>query len=327
MLAKQSLNFDTILYRVKSGDSLNKIINNYYGKVSLQRRNEIIAIIQADNPKLKNPDMIKANQLLQIDIPPQYCAAPRSRKLTPLLNIDKAFLKPLQQQYQTASPKEKNFMRTLTPYILGSAGAATTMVDKTFQTNAPLVAKIAELYNQYKENKITKGQYDGRRNALLNKLKTKLGPVNYLLNGKSSPNEVIRISRTKGSAPTKNIRQQVSRMGRLSKIASRGGIVLSAAGLGLACYNIANTDNSNKKNEILVESLGALAGGAAYGIIAGVSLLLMATPVGWVAALVIGIGSVVAGAYAGNYAKNLYNTNFKKVNLSSSMGVTQWCKK
>lgn len=326
MLAKQSLNFDTILYRVKSGDSLNKIINNYYGKVSLQRRNEIIATIQADNPKLKNPDMIQANQLLQIEIPPQYCAAPRSQKLTPLLNIDKAFLKPLQQQYQTASPKEKSFLNTMTPYMIGGGAASMTMVDKTFQTNAPLVAKIADLYNDYKASKITKGQYDSGRKAILNKLKTNLGYINTLLNGKRSPNEVIRISRTKGSVPTKNISQQVAKMSKLSKLASGSGFALSFVGLGIACNQISNTNDVQVKNEILFESFGSFFGGVAYGGAATLGIIIMGTPIGWVGALVIGAGSVLVGMAAGDTAKTLYTMNGNKVDYTKITKVNLLCK-
>jgi len=325
MLPKQSLNTDTILYRVQPGDSLNKIINNYYGKVPLQKRNDIIATIQADNPKLKNPDRIQANQLLQIDIPPQYCATPRAQKLTPLLNIDKALLKPLQQQYQVASPKEKRTISLLTPMMIGT-GAATTMIDKTFQTNTPLVAKIAELYNEYKENKITKGQYDSGRKALLTKLKTNLGPINALLNGKKSPNEVIRISRTKGSVPTRNITQQVAKMSKLSRVASGGGFVLSIAGLGIACNQIANTSDVQVKNEIFVESVGGFAGGLIYATSATLVLAIMATPVGWVGALIIGVGGGLAGIGAGYGAKTLYTTRGNKIDLTKITKVNQLCR-
>jgi len=70
-----------------------------------QRRQAIIQQIQADNPKVKTPNHIAPNQLLFIDIPPQYCAAPREERATPILSIAKYQLKPLQQQWNTASPK------------------------------------------------------------------------------------------------------------------------------------------------------------------------------------------------------------------------------
>lgn len=59
---------DTIIYHVRAGDSLSRIISNYYGSVSLQKRQAIVAQIQNDNPKVTNPHQIMPNQLLLIDI-------------------------------------------------------------------------------------------------------------------------------------------------------------------------------------------------------------------------------------------------------------------
>jgi hypothetical protein len=185
---------------------------------------------------------------------------------------------------------------------------------------------MVENYNDYKANNLTKGQYDYRRNTLLNRLKTKLGPTNILLNGTKSPNEVLRISRKKGSLPTQTMTQQINRMNRLSKIASRGGIVLSVAGLGVACHQISNTDNNQTKNEILVESLGGLGGGIVFGAMSALTVMLMATPVGWTAALVIGAGSVLSSYGAGQLAKNVYSTSGTHIDLASATKVAELCK-
>ena len=324
MQGLQSLSSDTVLYRVKPGDSLNKIINHYFGTVTLQTRNELIDDIVRKNSALKNPNVIYPNQLLQIDIPPQYCASPLANKITPFINMDKGHLKSLQNQYRAANPKERSLLSALTPVMLGAGAASVTMVDKTFKTNTPLVANIAEIYNDFKSGKITKGQYDGQRKKILSKLKAKLGPTNLLLNGNKPLNEVIRISRKKGKKPTKNIAQQVKRMGKLSKLASRGGgVLLSATALGVSCYEIANTEDITKKNEILVENLGALGGGLIYGTI--VTVLLIGTPIGWIAALAIGVGAALTGYGAGQGVKYLYTKSGTKVDITKAMGVNHLC--
>jgi hypothetical protein len=197
------------------------------------------------------------------------------------------------------------------------------MVNQTFKSNTPLIAEIAENYNNYKADDLSKGQYDYRRKTLLNRLKAKLGPTNMLLNGGKSPHEVLRISRKKGSAPTQIMTQQINRMGRLSKLASRGGVVLSVAGLGVACHEIGNTDDKQQKNEILVESLGAVIGGAAYGGV--VTVLLIGTPIGWVAALAIGVGSVAASYGFGAGFKYFYTTHGTHVDLASLTNVNLLC--
>jgi len=324
MQTTQSLTTDTILYRVKPGDNINKIINNYFGTVSPQKRKDVTSTIVSLNSSIKDPNIIHPNQLLQIEIPSKYSASPLANKIAPVLNIDKTHLNTMQQQYKAANVKERSMLSALTPIMLGTGAASITMVDKTFKTNAPLVAKIAELYNEFKANKITKGQYDGRRQKLLNKLKMKLGPTKLLLNGTKSINEVVRISRLKGKKPISNVTRQVKRMGKLSKFASRGGVVLSVVGLGVACYEIANTQNVTVKNEILVESLGALGGGLIYGAV--VTVLLISTPIGWIAALAIGVGGALAGYGSGKGIKYLYTISGTKIDITKAMGVNYLCR-
>lgn len=72
--------------------------------------------------------------------------------------------------------------------------------------------------------------------------------------------------------------------------------------------------------------MGGVAGGAVYGLATTVTVLLMAAPIGWAAALVIGLGSVAAGYAGGSIAKNIYDTYGNKYDLTSGLGVSQLCK-
>ncbi len=193
-----------------------------------------------------------------------------------------------------------------------------------FSPYQPLLSEMAENYNDYKANAKTRGQYDYKRQSLISRLKAKLGPTNYLLNGNKPPNEILRISRKKGQTPTHVITRQASQMKTLSKLASRGGVVLSAAGLGVACHEMANTNDKQKKNEILVESLGGLVGGAASGLV--VSVLFIGTPIGWVAALAIGVGSVATSYVTGQLAKNTYTTYGSHIDLASITHANELCR-
>lgn len=323
MLTGKTTDLDTILYRVHLGDSLSKIISHYYGPVSLQSQNNIISQIKADNPEITNPNLIYPGQSLVIDIPKKSTSTPITQP-TSIIHADKNTITPLQQQWNKSTPQEKNLLSALAPVMLGSGSASMMMLDTTFKTNAPLVAEIAENYNDFKENKMTRGQYDYRRQKLLNQLKSKLGPTKHLLDGNKSANEILRITRPRGSSPTVNITRQISKMNTLSKIASRGGVVLSVAGLGVACHQIANTDNKQEKNEILVESLGGFGGGLIYGAVA--TIFLVGTPVGWVAALVIGVGGAVTGYGTGKIAKHFYTTSGTNIDFNSSLRVNSLCK-
>lgn len=325
MLSQKTSTLDTIFYRVRPGDNLGKIIHHYFGKVSLQQQKFIINQIQADNPEITNPNLIYPGQALVIDIPVKSTPTPLTQP-APVIHANKNTIKPLQQQWKKSTPQEKELLSALAPVMLGTGTAGMMMLDTTFKTNAPLVAEMAENYNAYKENKMTKGQYDYRRQKLLSNLKSRLGPTKHLLNGNKSANEILRISRSKGSSPTVNISRQINKMNTLSKIASRGGIVLSVAGLGVACHQIANTANTQEKNEILVESMGGFAGGLAYGAAASLVIMIMATPVGWVGALVIGIGGAAISYGTGQASKKLYTTYGSHINLANISNVNNVCR-
>src|SRR5690625_6922922 len=117
------------------------------------------------------------------------------------------------------------------------------------------------------------------------------------------------------ASPSADIDREVRLMTGASKVASRGGIALSVVGLGIACHEIAHTESRDHQNDIPVESGGSLIGGLAFGLGAGIGLALMATPVGWVGALVIGAGGALTGEAAGRRAKTLYDLSGRKSEL------------
>ena len=85
------------------------------------------------------------------------------------------------------------------------------------------------------------------------------------------------------------------------------------------------TEPRDRQNDILVESGGSLIGGLAFGLGAGIGLALMATPVGWVGALVIGAGGALTGYAGGRGFKALYDLSGRRVDLVERLGVSQVC--
>ena len=325
MLIRNSLDSDTIIYNVKAGDSLHRIIKTYHGSISLQQQNDIVSKIMTDNPEIKNPNLIYSGQILIIDIPQQYTAMPGFIR-APIISADETIISTLKSDIQRSTPPEKDLITSLAPILLGTGATGLTMIDRTFKSNTSLLTEMVENYNDYKADKISKGQYDYRRKKLVNRIKAKLGPTNALLNGNRSPNEVLRISRKKVSVPTQVMTRQIGRMGRVARLASKGGAVLSIVGLGVACHDIANTDDKQRKNEILVESLGGVTGGLLYGAAVTTSIIIIATPVGWLAGLVIGVGGILASYTGSEIAKSMYDIYGNNVDLISETGVKSICK-
>jgi hypothetical protein len=61
--------------------------------------------------------------------------------------------------------------------------------------NRALMAEVSDLYGQYKAGHLTKGQYDYRRRAALDRLKRNLGPAERWLFGDRGTHQSIRIAR------------------------------------------------------------------------------------------------------------------------------------
>lgn len=319
-------NFDTLLYRVRSGDSLSKILYRYHAGLNDAQLSLLIQQVQADNPTIINPDLIKPDQLIRLKIPQQYCAAPRPNHHLLTVRIDNQYWVPeLERTWNRSTREERDLMSALLPALIGLGSAKMSMIDTTFSTNAPLMREMVTNHENYKAGEKTKGQYDYQRRKLVAQLTTNLGPTNLILNGTQRPTEVLRISRSKGVTPTINIKASIKKMQGAASHAKTGGILLTGVSLGLACNQIANARTQRDKNDILVETAGGVFGGLVFSLGASLVLLAMTTPVGWVGGLVIGFGGVAAGYAGGRTGVALYNLSGAKVDIVSKVGVGTLC--
>lgn len=191
-------NFDTLLYRVRPGDSLSKILYRYHTGVNKAQLSLLIQQVQADNPFITDPDRIKPDQLISLKIPQQYCSAPTpGRRLPTIRTESQHWVSELEHTWDKSTREERDLLSTLLPAFIGLGSAKMSMIDTTFSTNAPLLREMAGNYEAYKAGRKSKGQYDYQRRKLVGQLTTNLGPTNLILNGGQKPTEVLRISKTK----------------------------------------------------------------------------------------------------------------------------------
>ncbi len=50
--------FDTIVVRVKPGNTLGGILRQYYGPVTASQQQDLVRQVQATNPQVKNPNLL-----------------------------------------------------------------------------------------------------------------------------------------------------------------------------------------------------------------------------------------------------------------------------
>lgn len=330
-----SVNRHSYLYSVKPGDTLTGIIWKFYHfKFGTEGYKLALSQIRKDNPKLVNPDLIKVGQSINL------------RKLDhtdlkPTANFKLSFnsvISPSEQSkfdstIKSLSQKEREAFWALS-WLDDNWGSASAGIGATFASMGALLGddgkgnvgelkKLDGLYQDYKSGSLSKGQYDYRRKKLLEVVAKNLGPTEKLLFNGRKAREVMRISRKGGVPATVALKKNTDKLAKLSKVAAKGGTVLTAINLGLACEQIARANTKAKKNEILVETAASTVVGLASGIV--ISLVVLATPVGWIGAIALGIASSGVSYASGKVVADKYKELYSDIDLMSKTKVGVVC--
>ena len=109
---------------------------------------------------------------------------------------------------------------------------------------------------------------------------------------------------------------------KLSKLATKGGVVLSGIGVAKGAYDMCQASSRHEKNEIFVETISGTVGGLAAG--AAAAFLLM-SPVTWIGVIVIGAASALAGYGTGKKAREFYNSRGESFDLVSLTRADSIC--
>jgi hypothetical protein len=333
-----------VLYPVQAGDTLSQIITQYYDITYHDPRYKAAeASVVYFNEALTNPDKIYAGQLLRLmplpnhsevlaceipnDFNPYELPATLSRHRLEPMGVN--YTRSLEQHIPTNPAEQKAFWTMAWwdyayPTLSHGAGAGFIATGGVVgQSNTMLLNNVKVLYEQYQRGFISKGQYDYGRQKLLTQYKSLVGPLEKVLFKGQTTQEAMRITRYKALPATINFQNYAQKMGRLAKSATSGGVILSAASLGIGCYQIATSDDQHEKNEIFVETVSSTIFGGLAGF--GVSILLFSNPVGWTIAIAAGVGVAASSIGVGKLAKSFYNAKGDSVDLVKEWGVDKVC--
>ncbi|MBN56322.1 LysM peptidoglycan-binding domain-containing protein [Thalassolituus sp. UBA3500] len=314
---------DIILHKVQPGDTLSKILLHYHSHQDRNKLQGLIAESMTANPFIKNPDLIYPGQLIQVPVPATYTTPPLVALNVPALKLnDSSCLGAICKNWNQATVEERTLMPGLIELSLMGSAAVAEASDKWLTTNSALIGQIPAEYEKYKAGKSTKGQYDYARKKIITQLEQNLKSATGLYTDGKNSREVLRVSRTKGRAPTADIKAAASKLGSYGKAATKAGYVLGAASLGMTCHDIAREADPRKRSTLLTEGLTSTIVGTLAG--AALTLFMVSTPVGWVAALAIG-AAVAASAYGlGKLAGGVYE-KYSSGEFSDQIGVTNAC--
>ncbi len=333
-----------MLYLVKAGDTLSQIITKHYDiRYNDPRYKVAQASVLYFNDSIKDPNEVYVGQLLRLmplpddsvigacSVPENFHTERRALATTRhrLEPQDNNYVERMKHHIPT-TPKEQDAFWTLAwlqqNYDLlsvSAGGGINAFGGLVSQSHNAFIAEVKMHYAQYQRGAITENQYDYRRQKSLKTYAKKLGPFEkVLLKGKTA-REAVRINRSKALPATVKIDNHLQRLGRMAQTAKYGGVVLTAAGVGMGCYNISNEKNQHKKNEIFVETVASTIAGAASSY--GLAVILVSNPVGWFVAIGLGVGAAYGSYQAGKKARSFYNQHGQSIDLVNMSGVDRLC--
>jgi hypothetical protein len=314
-----------MLYPVRKGDTLTKIANEQYNAFGPAAQEKIDQIMEL-NPQIKSPDMIYAGHMLLLE----FTTGNGEMEAFGLPELKQA------QQNWNSRPKSDQEELAVTAravtalgtasVVTGVGGTAMGQVETVLSTNKRHYHNAALEYVRYKRGIIDKPIYDTRRRLHLGYLQDNLGPLEKPLFGNKTVFETFRMSPGRSANPTAPYLRQIDNLDKLRSRIKYGGVALDFVSLGLGIQDIRTTEDPVQKDKKAVSlatgtvaSMAATAVGkriAQVGItrlVVGVALA--TTPVGWGMALVIGIGSIVAGEIVSHVAASVYEKHFSNIRI------------
>jgi len=323
-----------LVYTIQRGDSLNQIIRQHYKAVPNTPDYRVAeATILEFNHHITHPDRIFAGDVIRLmPLPDIYsadsCLAPETVN-QPDFMATRQFLEPLHShpsaRIRDAIPQQEDeqvafsLLSELEEHhgIISTSlgGGVNAFGNLVGQGNSELIREITDIHEDFKADKMSRNQYDYRRQKVVKKIAGRMGPV--------FQRNQLRIDQRKGVVPTHRIETHANHIAKLSRLANAGGVILVGAGAMLSCNEIGNTEDRQEKNEIFVET----AASSTVGIVGTyvVSALLISNPIGWGLAIVLGVGTAAFAFGSGKLARHAYTIKEEKVDFVSDIGVDKIC--
>jgi len=310
-----------ILYSVKRGDTLTKIVHDQYNLFGSQAE-PVIRRIMENNPEITSADVIYAGQLIVLRFP--WDAPEIGTSESKELWSTKESWNKLKQGEQEQMA-DLAYVYSLLGVSQSAAGGGLTAAEQLIKSNLDPIREIAQNYEKYRAGGMTKGQYDYARREAIKELQKRIGrPAESLLFRGKPANVALRMKPGGGVNATRPFMGQVNRLAKISSHASKGGLVLTGVGLGIACHQIAHTPDMVEKDKIAVETFAGTAAGIGSGVAIG--LFLVSGPIGWGAAILIGVGSAAVGYYSGKFAGEVYDRKFSNVRIVEPLMIDRVCR-
>lgn len=334
------------LWLPEPNDSLTQTLCKVYG-ISLvdPLLKDVLALHMA-----LNPDIFAAHRPLQQKV--IYLADLQMRRggtlgasqrnaLLGKLNVEKANLAGSKQHLETIVPRsavEVEAMRFVLGFneVMGHIGTGLGIGSTTAVTltGRHLHSDILD-FNRWANEKASllktgRGKdilhhYDARMDDVVKRIKGRLGPTQrFLFNGVGTKDALFN-GVPQSLRPDPITISAAERIKQVAGAAKFGGAALLLVDAGLTCQKLSATAPKDKVQTAYKE-LGGFAGSLLAGFAVGVAVTAMATPVGWVGAIVIAAGSAYGGKMGGEAGfQALFKAKGDLFRLKDGRLLNNWC--
>lgn len=167
--------------------------------------------------------------------------------------------------------------------------------------------------------------YDARMDDVVKRIKNRLGPTErFLFNGTGTRDALFNgVPQSLRPDPvTIGVAERIKQVAGAAKSVSAALLLVDA---GLTCQKLSATA-PEAKVETAYREIGGFFGSLLAGAVVGAAVVSMATPVGWVGAIVISAGTAYGGRSLGEAFGNWrYSANGDFLSLQNGRLLNSWC--
>lgn len=168
--------------------------------------------------------------------------------------------------------------------------------------------------------------YDARMDDVVKRIKNRLGPTErFLFNGTGTRDALFNgVPQSLRPDPvTIGVAERIKQVAGAAKSVSAALLLVDA---GLTCQKLSATA-PEAKVETAYREIGGFFGSLLAGAVVGAAVVSMATPVGWVGAIVISAGTAYGGKKFGETVLGTaFNAGGDVFNLKDGRLLNSWCK-
>lgn len=334
------------LWIPQPGDSLNQTLSKVYGLSPLEPLfKDIQALHMAINPEVfaaHVPLRVKAIHLADITLGSNASMGQGAR------DIIQRKLKAQQAKNQAAklaleatipqSEVEVEAMRFILGFnsVMGQVGTTIGLASGTISTlNGKHLHSDLLQFNKWAADKNAliqsgrgadlMGHYDARMDDVVKRINKRLGPLQrFFFNGTPTKQGLLN-GVPQSLRPNPQMITVSTRAAQLASAAKVGTVALAGVDAVLICQKLIATPQEQKLQTAYSE-IGGFFGALFAGAAVGAGIVAMATPVGWVAAIVITGVTSYGGKQIGEGLAHWSQTNFGDwAELKNGQVLNKWC--